>query len=258
MVAERAFLDVIERHLGRVWHLCSRMTLRGNEAEAACLETCQRAWVGRSGAPERDDERGLWLLRIAAHVLGARLPQAPEVDFDLLDETLRSEATRTEEVASLTDPQRELLLWEMKQGCMTAVVNCLSPGERVAFVMSAVMGLSDDEAARALDIKGSALKVRLSRARKKVSDYLAPRCEHIDPRNPCHCPSRIGIALRKGFIAPPARAEVRLRGALPPFDEAPRLNDAVAIYRTLPEPEPPGSLRRRIDAAVSSGAWGRA
>src|SRR5207247_610081 len=126
-------------------------------------------------------------------------------------ETLRSEATRTEEVSSLSDPQREFLLWELKQGCMTAVVNCLAPGERIAFVATAVLGLTDQDAALALGITPSALKVRLSRARKKIGDYLAPRCGHVDPRNPCQCPSRIGVALRKGFIAPPAQSEVQLR-----------------------------------------------
>ena len=30
-------------------------------------------------------------------------------------------------IRPLTSPQRDFLLWELKQGCMTAVVNCLSP-----------------------------------------------------------------------------------------------------------------------------------
>ena len=38
---------------------------------------------------------------------------------------------------------------------MTAVINCLSPGERVAFVMSSVMRKTDEEAAKALGIKVS-------------------------------------------------------------------------------------------------------
>ena len=82
------------------------------------------------------DKVGLevWLLALANQILEQRLPRQPEVNFDILDETLRSEATRTDVVRSLSDPQRDFLLWELKQGCMTAVVNCLPPGERAAFV----------------------------------------------------------------------------------------------------------------------------
>jgi RNA polymerase sigma-70 factor (ECF subfamily) len=244
----------LERHLPTVFHFCSRMTLAIEEAEAATYETFERAANGQP--PSDPGELELWLLKIADHVVQRRLPTEPEVDFDLLDDTLRSEATRTNEVSSLNAPEREFLLWELKQGCMTSVINCLSPGERAAFVMSAVLKKSDDDSAKALNIKVSAFKVRLSRARKKIGDYLAPRCEHVDPRNPCHCPSRIGIALAKGFIDPP-QGVVQLRTTVKnrPFDQEIKSRDAVKIFNTLPELEVPPELTARLVAALSTGAW---
>jgi len=155
------------------------------------------------------------LLSVANEVLEARLPRQPEVNFDILDETLRSEATRTDVVRSLSDPQRDFLLWELKQGCMTAVINCLPPGERAAFVVCHVLKLTDDQAAKSLGITESAYKVRLSRGRKKVGDYLAPRCEHVNPMNPCRCPARVGTALHKGFIRQVGRSAARSRCASP-------------------------------------------
>jgi RNA polymerase sigma-70 factor (ECF subfamily) len=232
------------------------MTLHAEEAADACFATFARARAEPLPGKEAGEEaEARWLIGLASRTVEERLPQQPEVSFDLLDETLRSEATRTGEVSSLTNPDREFLLWELKQGCMTAVVNCLSPGERIAFVLSSLLGLPDEAAARSLGIKESAFKVRLSRARKKVGDYLAPRCEHVDPRNPCHCPSRIGVALRKGFIAPPARSEISLRAQPPPFFDGQKMHDAVSIYRTLPEPEPPSELKARLDRALQSGTW---
>lgn len=248
--------QLVETHLDEVWNFCSRMTLSLADAETAAFETFQRAAASEK-LPPGGPEQELWLLKIAAYVVERKLPPNPEVDFDLLDETLRSEATRTHEVSSLSQPEREFLLWELKQGCMTAVINCLSPGERVAFVMSSVMNKTDEQAAKALGIKVSAFKVRLSRARKKIGDYLAPRCEHVDPRNPCHCPSRIGIALQKGFIAPPQTAVVQLRSPQRPFDQEIKSRDATNIFRTLPEMEIPPALVARLKEAVSSGVWDR-
>jgi RNA polymerase sigma-70 factor (ECF subfamily) len=245
--------NIVERFLPTVYHFCARMTLSNSDAEEATYETFERAAHGQ--APTGDADVELWLLKIASYVIEKRLPPSPEVDFDLLDETLRSEATRTHEVSSLSKPEREFLLWELKQGCMTAVINCLSPGERVAFVLSSVLNKTDEEAAKALGIKVSAFKVRLSRARKKIGDYLAPRCEHVDPRNPCHCPSRIGVALAKGFIAPPSTAVVQLRAPQRPFDQEIKSRDATNIFRTLPEPEVPPSLVTRLQQAAQSGSW---
>jgi RNA polymerase sigma-70 factor (ECF subfamily) len=252
--AETSFAPIVERNLSAIWNFCARMTMSTQDAQDAVFETFERA--AQSPHPPTDPkDLELWLLKIAAHVIEKRLPPTPEVDFDLLDETLRSEATRTHEVSSLSVPEREFLLWELKQGCMTAVINCLSPGERVAFVMSSVMNKNDEEAAKALGIKVSAFKVRLSRARKKIGDYLAPRCEHVDPRNPCHCPSRIGIALAKGFIAPPQTSVVHLRTPQRPFDQEIKSRDSTKIFQTLPEPEVPAPLVEQLRQALSSGAW---
>ena len=113
-----------------------------------------------------------------------------------------------------------------------------------------------DQAAKSLGITESAYKVRLSRARKKVGDYLAPRCEHVNPMNPCRCPARVGTALAKGFIRPvgPVAGEVSLRkpaipygryGTGPENDDAP-MRDIAAIYGSLPEPDPPADLGTRL------------
>jgi len=193
--------QAIENYWRRVFNFAFRVTLDRELARKTVEETYLRAYVGIEKMPV-EPKLEPWLIRIAQHVLEKRaMPgRGPDVSFELLDEKLRSEPTRTDVVKSLSQPQRNFYLWELKQGCMTSVVNCLPPGERVAFVLNAVLGYNEDTAAAVLGISTSAFKVRLSRARKKISDYLAPRCEHVDPRNPCRCPSRLGVALNRGFV----------------------------------------------------------
>jgi RNA polymerase sigma-70 factor (ECF subfamily) len=236
------------------------MTLDRPLARAAVEEVFMRAYVGADKMPP-DARIEAWLLRIAAVVLEGKAADTPEVTFDLLDEKLRSEPTRTDVVRSLTRPQQNFYLWELKQGCMTSVVNCLPPGERVAFVLNAVLGHTEDEGATILGISTSAFKVRLSRARKKVSDYLAPRCEHVDPRNPCRCPSRLGVALNRGFLSrniPGSQVNLRPEfgryGSSVDGEDAP-LRDVMAIYHSLPEPDPPGDLVVELLHKLDSGAW---
>jgi RNA polymerase sigma-70 factor (ECF subfamily) len=252
------FAEYIVNHWRRLFNFAFRMTLDRFNAESVVEETFLRAYVGQE-QPEAARMEA-WLLRIANHVLEKRLPRTPDLTFDLLDDTLRSEATRTDVVKSVTDPQRDFLLWELKQGCMTAVVNCLSPGERAAFVLANVMRIGDDDAAEMLTITRSAYKVRLSRARKKVADYLAPRCEHVDPMNPCHCPARVGVALHKGFIR--SSGEVNLRnvepfgryGTGPNAEDTPQ-RDVAAIYGHLPEPDASEEFSARLVAALRAGEW---
>ena len=251
---------VIAAHWEPVYNFAYRMTLDADRARDVVEETFLRTYLGQERMPGKDQVVA-WLLRICNHVLEQSLPRSPEVSFDMLDDTLRSEATRTDVVRSLTDPERDFMLWELKQGCMTAVVNCLSPGERAAFTLANILRIEDEQAAQTLGITKSAYKVRLSRAQKKITDYLAPRCEHVDPLNPCRCPARVGVALRKGFIR--STGEVQLRSKVEPFgrygsglgnEDAP-LRDVQVIYRSLPQPEPAEGLPDSILDKLTSGAW---
>ena len=242
--------SIVEPHWRRVYNFVFRLTLDRERSERYLKDIFAVAAARLDRAPDTDVE--LWLLEIANKLLEERLPRQPEVDFDMLDETLRGEATRTDVTRSLTDPQRDFLLWELKQGCMTAVINCLPPGERAAFVACHILKLPDDSAAKTLAISESAYKVRLSRARKKVGDYLAPRCEHVNPMNPCHCQARVGTALHRGFIRiGKVCGEISLRKhAELPYgrygtgienDDVP-MRDITAIYGNLPEPDPPADF----------------
>lgn len=243
---------LVEPHWRRLYNFLFRLTLDHERAERYLADLFERAAARLDEAPA---EREPWLLALAYQLVEERLPRQPEVNFDILDETLRSEATRTDVVRSLSDPQRDVLLWELKQGCMTAVVNCLPPGERAAFVVCHVLKVADDVAATCLGITDSAYRVRLSRARKKVGDYLAPRCEHVNPMNPCRCPARVGTALAKGFIRSigPSSGMVSLRKPDPygrygtgPGNDDVAMRDIAAIYGNLPEPEPPAELADRL------------
>lgn len=251
-LAREQVSELVDAHARRLYNFVFRLTLDRDRSERYLADIFAAAIAQGGELPATSTEREVWLLAIANKLLETRLPRQPEVSFDVLDDTLRNEATRTDVVRSLSDPQRDFLLWELKQGCMTAVVNCLPPGERAAFVVCHVLKLPDAAASKSLGITESAYKVRLSRARKKVGDYLAPRCEHVNPMNPCRCPARVGTAIHKGFIRP--MGEISLRKAEVPYgrygtgagNEDVPMRDISAIYGSLPEPDPPADLSARI------------
>jgi RNA polymerase sigma-70 factor (ECF subfamily) len=248
---------LVDPHWRRLYNFVFRLTLDRDRAERYLTDIYSTAIAKPEAIPPEPADVEVWLLGLANTMLEQRLPRQPEVNFDILDETLRSEATRTDVVRSLSDPDRDFLLWELKQGCMTAVINCLPPGERAAFTVCHVLKMPDAAASKSLGITESAYKVRLSRARKKIGDYLAPRCEHVNPMNPCRCPARVGTALHKGFIRQvgPVGGEVSLRkpetipygryGTGIGNEDVP-MRDISAIYGGLPDPDPPADLGDKL------------
>jgi DNA-directed RNA polymerase specialized sigma24 family protein len=175
------------------------------------------------------------LLGVMARDLEENLNRRSEHTFDSLDQLLRSDITRPIDLRTAgmgEDPTKvHLMLWELKRTCLTSVLCCLPPGVRLSFVLTDLAGLSPAEAAELLGIKESAYRVRLTRARKRIEDYLAPRCYHVDRQNPCTCPGRLMIAVDADFVSQPPHD-----GDIPhePHDAGGPRRDVGSLYRTLP------------------------
>lgn len=255
-MSSKVFIQLVEQHLGDVYNFAYRVSNDARQAQEQTREVFLRAFLGRDKLPD-DDRIGAWLLKIGVHVALGRVDGSQRITFEYLDDMIRGDPTQVTRTEALSDPERQLLLWELKQCCLTSVLNCLSLGERMAFVMVVMLATRPAQAAASLGITPAALKVRLSRAKKKIVDYVAPRCEHVHPMNPCRCPSRLGVALQKGFIRDAGPdAEERL-GKLPPeaFEPASPVRDVVALYEQLPASRDLGDLHRRIVDELRAGAW---
>jgi DNA-directed RNA polymerase specialized sigma24 family protein len=176
------------------------------------------------------------LLGMMARTMEESLGRRSDHSFESLDTILRSDITRPIDLNAPgmdDDPTKiHLMLWELKRTCLTSVLGCLPPGVRLSFVLTDLVGLSPQDAAEMLGIKESAYRVRLTRARKRIEDYLAPRCYHVDRENPCTCPGRLMIAMDAGFVKPPPH---QLDIPHEPHDGTGPQRDVGSLYRGLPE-----------------------
>lgn len=97
-------------------------------------------------------------------------------------------------------PDARLLAEEVKLSCTSALLLCLSRDLRMAYILVEIVGLAGPQAAAILEIDPVLFRKRLSLARKQVRSFLAPRCGHLDKKNPCRCHKQIGYDLEVGWI----------------------------------------------------------
>lgn len=251
------FLDITSRSWRRVYHFAYRLLRSHDKAESIVMETYLRIFLEQDMLARTDPEKlDEWLLHMAVLTTQKQLGSGALMTLQSLDDILRSDPSQVTRTHDLSENETNGLLWELKQTCMTAVLSGLSTGERFAFVLATHLGYSPDQASTILGITPAAYKVRLSRAQKKVADYLAPRCQHVDSKNPCRCRSRLGVALSKGFIRPVEEMRKVLQSLAPePFDSASVIRDVITIYETLPFPLTDQDLHQVIAEAVLSGRW---
>jgi RNA polymerase sigma-70 factor, ECF subfamily len=164
---------MVKRHGSQMYAVALRIMGDPDEAEDVVQEAFISA-CGKMTSFEGRSKLSTWLYRITTNAALMRLRKRR-------DDTVSLDEPQTTDEGDLLprqlgdwdiDPSRQALSLELRQ-VMEAAVESLPPSLRVAFVLRDIQGLNTQEAAEALDITESALKVRLHRARLALRERLA-------------------------------------------------------------------------------------
>ncbi len=186
-----------------VYGLAVKMLWHPEDAEDATQEILIHT-VTHLGSFRGESSFRTWLYRVASnHLLTTRRRRAEreELTFDRFGEDLErglSDGATWEEA----DPERRLLIEEVKIGCSQGMLLCLDREQRLAYVLGDVLGLDHREGAQVMDISPTAFRKRVSRARRRLTDFLKEYCGLVDAGNSCRCHRRVERAQAAGRIPP--------------------------------------------------------
>jgi len=177
---------IFEGDYQRIFRYIISMIRDTAEAEDLTQETFLRAYHRRDSLRDEGAQTA-WLYRIATHVCLDRLrqyarraPKESEIDLDELD------------VAEPDTPslQQEIEQDEMSE-CVQGYLNRLSDNYRAAILLHDMHELTAPEIAQLLGLSLETVKIRLHRARNKLSIALQAGCDFShDERNVLTCESK--------------------------------------------------------------------
>ena len=170
---KQAFALLVDQNSDPIYRLALKMTGNPQDAEDVLQETFIKAY-NHIGSFEGRSKISTWLYQIAANEALMLLRKRKDglVNIDEGVDTDDGEVMPIQIVDWCCLPEKELLSAESRDHLWEAAMN-LSDSTRAAFLLRDVEGLSTKEAAEALDISESALKVRLMRARMELREALS-------------------------------------------------------------------------------------
>ncbi|MBG0771635.1 MAG: sigma-70 family RNA polymerase sigma factor [Anaerolineaceae bacterium] len=181
---KRAFALLVDQNSDHIYRLALRLTGDSQDAEDVVQETFIKAYKNLDKFEGRS-KVSTWLYRIATNealmMIRKRKDGITHIDEGI--ETDEGETMPIQIVDWCCLPEKEIMTDETRQMLKRAAMQ-LSTANRAAFLLRDVEGLSTEDAAAALDISESALKVRLMRARmqlrEELSEYFASRMAEDD------------------------------------------------------------------------------
>jgi RNA polymerase sigma factor (sigma-70 family) len=242
-----ALEELIRSLQDRIYNLSLRMLGHPEDAEDAVQEILIKVITHLSDFRE-ESALSTWVYRIASnHLLSVRKRWAAkrEFSFELFEEIIDREDTATKSVNPL-DPEQNMLIQELRIGCMQGMLQCLKRDVRLAFVLGVTFEMSNDEGAYVLGITAVAYRKRLSRGRTQIIEFMKKNCGLVNPSNPCLCSRQMKGDIKRGLIDPEkllfaaqhlaAHPKDDLADKLDELDEMERITHLFRNYPNYPAP----------------------
>jgi RNA polymerase sigma factor (sigma-70 family) len=258
----KALEDLIERHQAWIYNIALRMLFHPQDAEDATQEILVKVVTRLSSFEGRSTFR-TWLHRIVVnHLLNVKRGRE-EVEVtsfsaygDALDNTPDLDPPDPKGVS----PDANLLVTEAMLACTSGMLICLDREQRLAYILGAILGVSDTVAAEVLEITPDSFRQRLARARRDLRNFMNNKCGLVNPASPCRCAKKTRGFIEAGHVDPNNLLFVRericqVREAAPKtYQSIKTLDDQCAeIYRGHPFYKPPG-LAQMVRKLVASPA----
>ncbi len=185
-----------------VFNLSLRMLGMIPDAEDATQEILIKVMTHLSSF-RRESSLSTWVFRIAVNHLKdykkGLFAQHP-LSFEAYGEDIAS--GRERDVPDLSGGvDRALLERELKLSCTNVMLQCLDPESRCVYILGTMFRLDSRIAAEILEISPEAYRQRLSRARKKMAEFLREYCG-LSGTGTCACKRRTDYAIATHRVDP--------------------------------------------------------
>ena len=185
-----------------VFNLSLRMLGTFHDAEDASQDILLKVMTHLSSF-KGESSFTTWVFRIAVNHLKDykkhMFAQFP-LSFEFYGDDIRN--GKSQDVPDLTqNVERAILAEELKLSCTNVMLQCLAPESRCVFILGTMFRVDSRIAGDILGITPEAYRQRLSRVRKKMTDFLSEYCGEYG-QGACHCAGRVNYAIQNHRIDP--------------------------------------------------------
>ncbi|MEM1452275.1 MAG: RNA polymerase sigma factor [Planctomycetota bacterium] len=199
-----ALEELVVRHRAWIYNVALRMVWNAEDAEDVTQEVLLKAVTKLSTFEGRSSFR-TWLHRLTCnHVLNMKRRAAEErfVSFSQFAADLDAAPDQELPDTRALPVDRGILVEEAKLRCLTAMLLGLDRRQRLAFVLSDLLGTATSAAAELMETSPENYRQILSRGRRALFGFMEGTCGLVETKNRCRCAKRTAGFIEAGHVDP--------------------------------------------------------
>ena len=197
---KKALEELIKVIQDDIYYLSLRMLANPEDAKDATQEIVIRV-ITKLSMFQFQSQFKTWVYRLASNYLISYkkdIEKKQQLTFEMFKEDLESDLK--DDFRLDNDVEYQTILDELRISCTMAMLLCLSPLLRMAFILGEIFELEHQEASEILEISKEAYRKQLSRARSKLTDFMQESCGLVSDSAKCSCERKLHGAFQRGRL----------------------------------------------------------
>ncbi|WP_338793633.1 RNA polymerase sigma factor [Bernardetia sp. MNP-M8] len=195
-----ALTNLIERHQPFIYNLAWKLT--GNDADAEDLtQEALIKIISNLSSFKQESLFRTWAYRIVKnHFLNERKKLSNQFanNFDelghLLDNSPSVDLSENEKV------EKTELIREVRLQCLSGMLLCLTKEQRMIYIIGEIFGADHTIGSEIMEISKDNYRMKLSKARKDLYNFMQNKCGLVNKANPCRCHKKVTFASENGMV----------------------------------------------------------
>jgi RNA polymerase sigma factor (sigma-70 family) len=193
-----------------------------------------------------------WTYRLASnYLINSKRRKTEELTFEIGSYHINEGLNH----GDYDEADKTLLAEEVKIGCTTSMLTCLTRPLRLAYILGEILEYDSLEGAYILDIEPEAFRKRLSVARKNIRHFMSSHCGIYDEKNPCRCSKQINYDLKINRINPQNLLFADKGTVKKMVNEVENISQEVSIFQSHPTYIVPDTVLTYIKQLFDSGKY---
>lgn len=195
-----ALTQLIERHQPFIYNIAWKMTGSIADAEDLTQEALIKI-ISSLSTFKQESAFQTWAYRIVRNHflnnqkkpgnifasnftdLGNMLDAAPNVDLSQEEQNIKKEEIR-----------------EVRLQCLSGMLLCLTKEQRLIYIIGDIFGADHTIGSEIMEISKANYRMKLSKARKDLYNFMQNKCGLVDKTNPCRCHKKVTFATENGMV----------------------------------------------------------
>jgi len=191
---------LLNRHYQFIYNVAFKFVLNHEDAQDLTQEVVVKVMVKLSQFNHQSEFR-TWLYRIVFnHFLTSkrRKKEIAIVSFDTFGDAL--DAMPLENLTTWEETEWHDKIEDVKVGCMTAMLLCLSREQRLVYILAAMFDTDSKTGATLLEMSPDNFRQIFARAKRDLYNFMNNKCGLLNIENPCRCPKKTKAFIRAGLV----------------------------------------------------------